>query len=253
MIGDNSDRSWETLGRTDPYYGVLTDQRFRRAKLDASALEEFFASGSVHMAGLLRRIERVLGPVSRGRALDFGCGVGRLTLPLVRDADFAEVVGVDISESMLQEAQRNARDTDLGRIEFVLSDDQLSRLEGAFDFVHSFIVLQHIPVARGEVIVRQLIQRLAPGGVAALQLPFARRSGLLRNLANYARVHVRPLHMLGNLIQARPWNEAPMQMNRYDLNNLFVILYECGMGSVTAEFMDDSGNTGAYLLLRKPA
>jgi len=59
--------------------------------------------------------------------------------------------------------------------------------------------------------------------------------------------------MLGNLIQARPWNEAPMQMNRYDLNNLFVILYECGMGSVTAEFMDDSGNTGAYLLLRKPA
>ena len=154
---------------------------------------------------------------------------------------------------MLQEAQRNAQEWRGRSCQFVLSDDQLSRLDGAFDFVHSFIVLQHIPVARGEVIVRRLVERLAPGGVAALHLPFARRSGPLRNLANYARVRVRPLHMLGNLVQGRPWNEAPMQMNRYDLNRLFVILHECGLARVTAEFMADGGNTGAYVLLRKPA
>jgi hypothetical protein len=60
--------------------------------------------------------------------------------------------------------------------------------------------------------------------------------------------------MLGNLMQGRPWNEAPMQMNRYDLNSLFVILHEsAGLARVTAEFMDDGGNTGAYLLLRKQA
>jgi 2-polyprenyl-3-methyl-5-hydroxy-6-metoxy-1,4-benzoquinol methylase len=88
---------------------------------------------------------------------------------------------------MLREAQRNAQEAGLGQIDFVLSDDKLSRLDGAFDFVHSFIVLQHIPVARGELIVRQLVKRLAPGGVAALQLPFARRCGPLRNLANYVR------------------------------------------------------------------
>jgi len=253
MIGNNTDRSWEMLGRTDPYYGVLTDEKFRSAKLDASARREFFASGSVHMIALLQRIETMLGPVARGRALDFGCGVGRLAIPLGRDAGFASVIGVDISESMLEEARRNAQEAGLGHIDFVLSDDELSRLDGAFDFVHSFIVLQHIPVARGEGIVRQLVKRLAPGGVAALHLPFARRSGPLRNLASYLRTRVRPLHMLGNLVQGRPWNEAPMQMNRYDLNKLFVILHECGLARVTAEFMDDGGNTGAYLLLRKPA
>jgi len=253
MIGDNTDRSWEKLGRQDPYYGVLTGEKFRSSKLDAGARQEFFASGSVHMAELLQRIETTLGPVARGRALDFGCGVGRLAIPLRRDVGFAEVVGVDISESMLHEARRNAQEAGLGQICFVPSDDELSRIDGAFDFVHSFIVLQHIPVVRGEVIVGQLVKRLAPGGVAALQMPFARRSGPLRSLANYTRVHVRPLHMLGNVVQGRPWNEAPMQMNHYDLNRLFVILHECGLARVTVEFMDDGGNIGAYLLLRRPA
>jgi hypothetical protein len=48
-------------------------------------------------------------------------------------------------------------------------------------------------------------------------------------------------------------NEAPMQMNRYDLNRLFVVLHEIGLTQVTAEFMSDGGNVGAYLLMRKPA
>jgi 2-polyprenyl-3-methyl-5-hydroxy-6-metoxy-1,4-benzoquinol methylase len=253
MIGDNTDRSWEMLGRTDPYYGVLTDEKFRSAKLDAGARQEFFASGSEHMDALLNRIETLLGPVARGRALDFGCGVGRLAIPLARNLGFGGVVGVDISQSMLQEARRNAKEVGLDQIDFVLSDDALSRLEGAFDFVHSFIVLQHIPVARGELIMRQLVERLTPGGVAALHIPFARRTGPLRDLANYARVRVRPLHVLGNLLQGRPWREAPMQMNRYDLNKLFVTLHGCGISHVTAEFIEDGGTTGAYLLLRKPA
>jgi hypothetical protein len=43
-----------------------------------------------------------------------------------------------------------------------------------------------------------------------------------------------------------------MQMNHYDLNRLFVILQDCGLTRVTVEFMDDGGNIGAYLLLRRP-
>jgi hypothetical protein len=69
----------------------------------------------------------------------------------------------------------------------------------------------------------------------------------------HARVHVRPLHIAASLIQGRRWNEAPMQMNRYDLNRLFVNFHEMGLTHVTAEFMDDGGNVGAYLLMRKPA
>ncbi len=42
-----------------------------------------------------------------------------------------------------------------------------------------------------------------------------------------------------------------MQMNRYDMNSLLNIFHGCGMPSVTAEFLDDGGNVGAYLIARK--
>ncbi len=252
MIGNNTDRSWEALGKSDPYYGVLTFDKFRHANLDPSARREFFASGETHMVDLLARIEGLFGPVGRGRALDFGCGVGRLALPLARDGRFTVVTGMDISESMLQEARRNATEVKLTNVGFVGSDDGLSKLNGNYDFVHSYIVLQHIPVERGEAIVRQLVSRLTPGGVAALQMPFARNVSTLRQLANFLRVRVRALHVIGNMIQGRPWNEAPMQMNRYNLNSLFEILYRAGMPHVIAEFLNDGGNLGAYVLVRKP-
>lgn len=252
MIGDNTDRSWEALGKSDPYYGVLTCDKFRHANLDPSTRREFFASGERHMVDLLARVEGLLGPVGRGRALDFGCGVGRLAIPLARDGRFTAVTGVDISESMLQEARRNAAEVKLTNVDFVGSDDGLSKLNGSYDFVHSYIVLQHIPVERGEAIVRQLVSRLAPGGVAALQMPFARNVSTLRSLANFLRVRVGALHVIGNMIQGRPWNEAPMQMNRYNLNSLFEILYQAGIPHATAEFLNDGGNIGAYIFVRKP-
>lgn len=251
MLIDNSDKSWETLGRTDPYYGVLTDQRFRRANLGPDARREFFASGATHMTDLLHRVEEQLGSITRGRALDFGCGVGRLALPLAREAGFATVVGMDISESMLSEARSNASKAQQSNIEFAKSDDTLSQLTGAFDFVHSFIVLQHIPVSRGETIVRHLLQRLAPGGVAALQMPFARQVGSVSNFAYAMRLRLRPLHIVANLLRGRPWNEPPMQMNRYDMNSLLAIFQSGGLRRVTAEFLDDGGNIGAYLFARK--
>jgi len=251
MLVDNSDESWETLGRTDPYYGVLTDHRFRRENLGPDARREFFASGVSHMTELLQRIEAHLGPITRGQALDFGCGVGRLVLPLARDAAFKHAVGMDISDSMLREAGANAARELISNVEFVKSDDTLSRLTGGFDFVHSFIVLQHIPIERGEAIVHHLLHSLSPGGVAALQVPFARHVGNIREFASALRLKFKPLHCVANLVRGRPWNEPPMQMNRYDMNSLLEVFQACGMRHVTAEFLNDGGNIGAYLFARK--
>ncbi len=251
MFRDNTDKSWEILGKTAPYYGVLTSNKYRDDNINDEAKALFFKSGQEHMIGLLNRVQLKLGTVLKGSALDFGCGVGRLIFPLA-ELGFSRVVGIDVSESMLKEAKGNAEKFRLRNISLLLSDDSLSNIEGCFDFIHSFIVFQHIPVTRGERIIRQLIDRLSPGGVAALQMPFARKVGLVRKSANFVRVHILPLHILANVIQKKPWREPPMQMNRYNMNSLLQIAHDCGVRDATIELIFESGNLGAYLFLKKP-
>src|SRR5450755_1479730 len=157
MIFDNPDKSWEKLGKTDPYYGVITVDKFRAGKLDEANRLEFFSQGRSHMARILSCAESATHRIARRRGLDFGCGVGRLVLPLATDAGFSEVVGIDISPSMLAEAARNASLAQVNNVRFVLGDDRLSQLEGTFDFIHSCIVLQHIPIRRGLEIIGGLL------------------------------------------------------------------------------------------------
>ena len=98
----NTDKAWEQWGQQDPYYEVMTLDRFRGGGNRA----EFFHTGREDVNLALSRYERVFGSLRGGRALDYGCGVGRLTLALADH--FPEVVGLDISDSMLREAGKNA-------------------------------------------------------------------------------------------------------------------------------------------------
>ena len=52
---------------------------------------------------MFRQLEDLGVTVSRGRALDFGCGAGRLTRALA--ARFESVVGVDVADAMLDKAR----------------------------------------------------------------------------------------------------------------------------------------------------
>src|SRR6185369_10701730 len=112
-------------------------------------------------------------------ALDFGCGVGRLTLPLARRA--LRVVACDVAPTMLVHARRNAESAGLHNIEFINSEDLAGLAPGEFDFICSLLVFQYIPAAAGYEILRALMALLAPGGVAAIQVTFRQpRSALSR-------------------------------------------------------------------------
>ena len=63
----DSDRDWKLIGALDPYFGVLTEERFRRANLDEKALAEFFASGSHDLEAVVVRLSAVYG--QRDKAL----------------------------------------------------------------------------------------------------------------------------------------------------------------------------------------
>src|SRR6266550_2767999 len=87
-------REWETFGRLDPYYGVLAQPQFRSAAIDESSRAAFFEDGEREVRETLATMRQLVGRDLRiGRALDFGCGVGRLTIPLARAC--ATIVGVD--------------------------------------------------------------------------------------------------------------------------------------------------------------
>lgn len=250
MLGDNTDKSWQSLGEKDPYYAVLTCEKFRKDRLDEKTKEEFFQTGKRHVSDLINRIESQLGEIPRGRALDFGCGVGRLVFPL-SEARFSSVIGVDVSEAMLLEAKRNAEKFTKCNVTFASYKSFSEQTEGTFDFIHSYIVFQHIPVKRGEKIIDELLNKLSSGGIAALHIPFVRKVWFCRNIMNYIRIHVRLLHIIGNLLQRRPWNEPPIQMNLYDLNRVLHIVQMAGLSRVMLEFVEDGSNIGAYLIFRK--
>src|SRR5262249_55665413 len=142
------DDVWEYYGKNDPYFGVLTASVFRRNELTDARKAEFFATGERYIETVLQTVREHFDPEFRpDRALDFGCGVGRLAIPLAKRSN--SVLGVDISESMLATAARNAEEHGVKNITFVKSDDTLSRVSGGFDFIHSFIVYQHIPPRQG--------------------------------------------------------------------------------------------------------
>src|SRR5436190_21944086 len=102
----STDDEWEDWGLRDPYYGVLTDDKLRRRNLTDEALDQFFRSGKDDIEHLLHIASTRIDPAfTPQRALNFGCGVGRLLIPLAGIAE--EVVGLDVSESMLKEARKN--------------------------------------------------------------------------------------------------------------------------------------------------
>ena len=184
------------------------------------------------------------------RALDFGCGVGRLLIPLARRCD--EVTGVDISSSMLAEARRNCDAAGVNNVRLVQGDDELTGVTGQFDFVHTYIVLQHIPVARGEQLVRILASLLAPGGVAMFQVPYdSGRHTTLQRLIYWARVHAPGAKAAVNLARGRSPAAPFMQMNAYSVTRLLNLLFDEGCREVHVRFSEHNGARGVLLFARK--
>jgi SAM-dependent methyltransferase len=224
----NTDKAWQKWGRDDPYFGVLADDRFAAARI-ASSRADFFATGDEFVAGLLARIEHHFGSLPRGRALDHGCGVGRLALPLARA--FVSVVAIDVAPAMLAEAAANAERASITNISFALADDHLSAADGSFDFVNSHLVLQHVPVRRGLKLLDALVDRVAPGGGFHLTVSMRTDRGGPRWLY-WASANIPGVKIWQNICAGRAWNAPAMQMNHYPLGPIVAGLGARGVSDV---------------------
>jgi 2-polyprenyl-3-methyl-5-hydroxy-6-metoxy-1,4-benzoquinol methylase len=83
--------NWQSLGGDDPLWAILSDPR---AKGGRWSVDEFLATGQVEVDRVFTWLENHgLSSVKSGRALDFGCGAGRLTQALAKR--FERCTGVD--------------------------------------------------------------------------------------------------------------------------------------------------------------
>jgi SAM-dependent methyltransferase len=162
---------WAELGADEPHWSVLTADRFRKTQIDQN-IDAFRTSGVhevKHIGSVLMR--NGLQWPKTGVCLEYGCGVGRVTLALA--AECGHVVGADISAAHLKLAQDEAAAQELGdKVAWlhVQGLPDLDKLPGV-DLIYSRIVLQHNPPPVIELILLKLLRTLNPGGVAIFQLP----------------------------------------------------------------------------------
>jgi SAM-dependent methyltransferase len=200
-------RDWDDLGRFDPLWAVLT---YPERRFGAWDLETFLRTGEDEAGHLLVRLDALGYPRQREIALDFGCGVGRVTRALAKY--FASCYGVDISVEMVG-AAREITALQPNCQFLVLDAPEFGRLPVTrFDLIYCNIVLQHLPSqALIERYIAEFVTSLRPGGLAVFQLPTAipwlyraqpgrRVYALLRNLRLqagflYQRLGLSPLRM----------------------------------------------------------
>jgi SAM-dependent methyltransferase len=159
-------KQWDAWGKQDPMYVILVDENKKGGKWDR---EEFFRTGRHEIEHLLETVRSLEIPLRFGRALDFGCGLGRLSQALA--PRFERVDGVDIAPSMV--AQARDANQHPGRCHYhVNGADNLSLFpDASFDFIYSNIVLQHVEPQFAKRYVREFFRLLAPGGLAVFQIP----------------------------------------------------------------------------------
>ena len=166
--------NWNRFAQINPYYAIMTIPGQTWTEKD------FYATGKKQIDYIMQS-PLMIGR-GKGKALDFGCGVGRLTQALL--TYFDEVTGIDISEKMLSLAREYNRSD---RCKYLLNKcaPVLLSYDGQFDFVISCLVLQHIENADTAKYIQELIRVLKPGGMFVFQLPIKSGDGLEMAGAKY--------------------------------------------------------------------
>jgi SAM-dependent methyltransferase len=159
-------KHWNAFAKNDPFWAILTASDKENGRWKA---EEFFATGKSEIDTLMESVASLNWNRRLRRALDFGCGVGRLSQALCKY--FEECYGVDIASEMLRLADGFNRHG--SRCLYRLNTENDLRLfsDNYFDFIYSNIVLQHMQPEYASNYIREFLRILAPGGLIVFQVP----------------------------------------------------------------------------------
>jgi len=166
MSYKRNSKNWEGLAQNDAMWAVLTDPSKKNQQWDETS---FFETGVKEINFVMAHLHSNGWQPPEGLALDFGCGVGRLTRAL--GEHFDEVIGIDVSPTMIKKAKQ--LNQPYPNLMFKLN--QTSNLDLLTDktlsFIYTSIVLQHIPVPAAMDFISAFLDKLQKGGILVFQLP----------------------------------------------------------------------------------
>ncbi len=163
LVEQRMREDWNARAGEDAYYYVAFG---RRGQADG----EFDDTGIEVVAGLEWELKRVPSAHPRSRrALEIGCGPGRLMRPMAKH--FGEIHGIDVSDAMITRARERLGDIRHAHAHAGTGSDLSQFADASFDYVYSFAVFQHIPSR--EVVMNYLkeaVRVLKPNGLVRAQL-----------------------------------------------------------------------------------
>jgi SAM-dependent methyltransferase len=162
-------QAWERLGSERPFHSVLTEPRYLPGTF-ADAEREFWQSGeseATMLAGYLADLGLI--KLEDASALEYGCGVGRVTVPLA--GYLRNVTACDLSAPHLALARERAALMGRNNVRLLLLENPIEAEFAPCDLFYSRIVLQHNPPPIIGHLLRSLIRALNPGGLGIFQVP----------------------------------------------------------------------------------
>lgn len=222
------DPAWEAFAAREPYFAVLTDPQFLRANLTPERERGFFANGEEVVAWMLGVIDAGLAPqFAPISTLEYGCGVGRLAIPLARRPGY--VAAVDRSPAMLDFARREAERRAVGHIEFQTPAACFSSGR-TFELVVCYHVLQRLRPPDGVALVGRLLDLIAPDGIGVFQWP--RRTGRSRvvRASRWLRERLPGANALTNRLRGASPDAPFIPTHTYQLERLLPLFENAGFG-----------------------
>jgi len=188
---------------------------------------------------LLAGMAEFLGPLQGKRVIEYGCGLGKLTVLLARSG--ADVTAFDLSaESVAMARRRLELDGLEDRATFaVAAGEELPFEDGTFDVAVGKAVLHHLDPVSGS---RELARILRPGGRAAFSeplgtnpvvvfarehVPYAfkhergadiplRRADVEAWMAPFSEGHIRGVHLFGMVERLFGFDNPIAPLREYD-------------------------------------
>jgi ubiquinone/menaquinone biosynthesis C-methylase UbiE len=158
-ISERMRSDWNQRAREDAHYYVAFGGRDQDE-------DEFLATAADVLRTLEAQLKRLPAKANRRawRALEIGCGPGRLVQPLSRH--FGEIHGVDVSDEMIGLARQRLADIPHAHFHATNGASLGHFADESFEFIYSYAVFQHIP-SRDVVLeyMREIRRVLKPGGV----------------------------------------------------------------------------------------